>query len=140
MDEYFGRRRKYVGEKLISARFRAIVIRLTFLEIMMNKNRKTALAIVATAALAGAAYATTTDENDARLALSTTTTLGQAVAIAEQHVKGRAARAELESSDGKLIYEVEVVTSSKVFDIHINATNGTVEKVSEDANDDDISD
>ena len=106
---------------------------------MINKNRKVVFAIVATAALAGAAYGATTEENDARLALFTTISLGQAVAIAEQHVKGRAAGAELDSSDGKLKYELEVVTGSKLFEIHVNATNGTVEKVSEDANDDDIS-
>lgn len=101
----------------------------------MNRNQKASLAVIAAAAIAGAAYATTTIENDAKLALQAKTSLGQAVATAEQHAKGRAARAEIDQSDKGLVYEVEVVAGPKVFDIEIDATTGEVIKVSEDAND-----
>ena len=101
----------------------------------MNRNQKASFAIIAVAAIAGTAYATTTIENDAQLAVHAKTSLGQAVAIAEQHAKGRAARAEIEQSDKGLVYEVEVVAGPKVFDIEIDATTGEVIKVSEDGND-----
>jgi len=104
----------------------------------MNRSQKASLAILAMALIAGAAVATTTKENDAHLAAQTKTSLAQAVATAEHHVKGRATSAELERSQGRLVYEVEVVTGPKVFDIEIDATTGTVENVSEDAIDSDV--
>lgn len=101
----------------------------------MNRNLKALFSLVAIAAIAAAAYATTIEENDAKLALRATISLGQAVATAEHHVKGRAARAEIEQLNRGLVYEVEVVAGPKVFDVEIDAMTGEVFKVSEDADD-----
>ena len=53
-------------------------------------------------------------------------TLTQAVATAEQHVGGRASRAELENESGRLVYDVEVADSTRAIDVKIDASDGSV--------------
>lgn len=62
----------------------------------MNKNRIISCAIVLAAAIAGAALAANKADNDAQAVLAAKLSLTQAVSIAEQHVKGRAASAKFE--------------------------------------------
>lgn len=54
-------------------------------------------------------------------------TLEQAVALAQDHAKGKATKAELESKRGSTYYEVEVVAAdNQVFDVKIDAIEGKV--------------
>ena len=52
--------------------------------------------------------------------------LAQAVATAEQHVGGRASRAELQNENGRLVYGVEVVDTTRTMDVKVDAVNGSV--------------
>lgn len=95
-------------------------------------NRKTSLvAVIAAASIAtagGLVYASQTGMNDATTGLAKANiSLEQAIATAQQHqAGGRATKAELESEKGATFYEVEVVSNNQVFDIKIDAVNGTV--------------
>lgn len=104
-------------------------------------SRNTKLSILVAAALAGggsAAYAAKTGaENDAMAITAAKVSLAQAVTAAEQHVKGRAARAEYEHSKHGWVYDVEVVTGTKVFDVKVDANKGTVIASAEDKMDSD---
>jgi uncharacterized membrane protein YkoI len=103
----------------------------------MNRNQIASAVIVLVAAVAGTAFATTGDKNDAHSVLGAKLTLNQAVSAAEQHLKGRAASAEFESSSGKLLYEVEVVAGAKVFEVEVDGMTGQIGKVTEDSKDSD---
>lgn len=85
--------------------------------------------IVATGATALAAM---TDNNDALPILKAKTSLSQAVTVAEQHVHGKASRAEFEHSQQGWVYDVEVVQDTKVFDVRVDANNATVIAAVED--------
>lgn len=63
--------------------------------------------------------------------------LTQAIAVAEQHLKGKATRAEFEHSHQGWVYDVEVVSGSKVFDIRIDPAKGTILSSAEDKSDHD---
>ncbi|MFQ5673133.1 MAG: PepSY domain-containing protein [Nitrospinales bacterium] len=49
-----------------------------------------------------------------------------AIAIAENHVGGKAYEAELETEGGKIFYEVEVVRNGEEFELVIDPTTGKV--------------
>ena len=91
-----------------------------------------ALAVTAAAVAAGSlAYAAKGGlENDAKNdALAITQAripLSQAIAIAEQHANGKAARAEHEHTKQGWVHEVEVVSGNQVFEVRIDANQGTV--------------
>lgn len=106
----------------------------------MNRNKIISASLVGVAALAGTAYATTNVENDAHAVIGAKVSLTQAVAIAEHHLKGRAASAEFEQSDGKLRYEVDVVAGPTVLEVEVDGMTGQVGKISEDSNDSDKED
>ena len=53
-------------------------------------------------------------------------TLTQAVAAAEQKVGGRAAHAELNDENGKLVFGVEVVSGQQATDVKVDAMSGQV--------------
>ena len=96
--------------------------------------RYTKLSLLALATLSTVAIAAKRIENDAM-----TTNLGkakisliQAVAAAEQHANGKAARAEFENSRQGWVYDVEVVSGDKFFDVRVNADKGTVISSAED--------
>ncbi len=101
----------------------------------MNRNQIISVIIVGVAAIAGTAFARTNVENDAHAVTGAKLSLTQAVTIAEQQLKGRAASAEFEKSGGKLIYEVEVVAGGKVFEVEVDGMTGQVGAISEDSND-----
>lgn len=106
----------------------------------MNRNQIISASLIGVAALAGTAFATTNVENDALAVTGAKVSLTQAVTIAEQHLKGRAASAEFEQSSGRLLYEVEVVAGPKVFEVEVDGMTGKVGKISEDSNDSDKED
>ncbi len=92
--------------------------------------RKSLFAMVAAAlVVAGGAtaFAAQTAQNDALAVNQATVTLTQAVAAAEQQAGGRASKAEFEHSKAHgWVYEVEVVSGTKVFDVQVDAQSGTV--------------
>ncbi|MEJ7138158.1 PepSY domain-containing protein [Amphibiibacter pelophylacis] len=92
-------------------------------------TRKTTLSLLAILLATGsaAAYAAKgSTENDAAAVLQAQVPLAQAVAIAEQHVKGKASKAEYENSKQGWVYDVEVVSGAQVFDVRVDAAKGTV--------------
>lgn len=71
--------------------------------------------------------------NDAEPVGSAKVSLDAAVAAAEKHVQGKAARAEYEKQKGgQWVYDVEVVAGAKVFDVKVDAEKGTVIASTED--------
>jgi uncharacterized membrane protein YkoI len=83
-----------------------------------------AIAIAATCAVAFAANGST--ENDAMRITQAKIPLTQAVTVAEQHANGKASRAEYENSKQGWVYDVEVVSGQKVFDVRVDADKGTI--------------
>jgi len=66
------------------------------------------------------------------------TSLIQAVGVAEQHANGKAIHADYEKSkQGNWVYDVEVVSETRVFDVRVDADKGTVISSVEDKADDD---
>jgi uncharacterized membrane protein YkoI len=83
------------------------------------------LAAFSTAAIGGA-YAAKSTENDALAVATAKIGLAQAVTAAEQHVGGKAARAEYEQHKGQWVFDVEVVKDKTVMDVAVDATSGKV--------------
>lgn len=76
--------------------------------------------------------------NDAVTIGTAATDLTTAIAAAEKHVQGKAVRAEFEKRRGSSpVYDVEVVAGGKVFDVKVDAGNGTVIASAEDKADSD---
>ncbi len=99
----------------------------------MNRYSKFSLLAVAMATAGTVVYATAGNmENDAMAVAKAKIPLAQAVTVAEQHANGRAARAEYEQSKQGWVYDVEVVSGSKVFDVRVDADKGTVISSAED--------
>lgn len=104
----------------------------------MNRYTQLALLSAAAAGTAAVAYAANgATENDALAVGKARIALVQAVTIAEQHAKGKASRAEYENSRQGWVYEVEVVSGTKVFDVRVDADKGTVISSAEDTADHD---
>jgi len=105
-------------------------------------KRKTYLAaLVALSALAvGGAYASSQHEGNDALAISQAKIgLAEAVTAAEQHVGGKASKAEYESFQGKQVFDVEVVKGQAVSDVKVDANDGKVISVTADQADHDDS-
>ena len=99
----------------------------------MNRYSKFSLLVAAIAAAGTVAYAAQGGmENDALSITKAKIPLAQAVTTAEQHVNGRASRAEYENSKQGWVYDVEVVSGAKVFDVRVDADKGTVISSAED--------
>ncbi|WP_034296937.1 PepSY domain-containing protein [Herbaspirillum sp. RV1423] len=99
----------------------------------MNRYIKISILTAIIAASGTAAYATQGGmENDALSITKAKIPLSQAVTIAEQHANGKAARAEYESTKHGWVYDVEVVSGPKVFDVKVDPDKGTVISSSED--------
>ena len=90
-----------------------------------------AFALVSTSAICSS-YAANVEENDALAILTTKVSLSQAVATAEQHVAGKASRAELEKHKDRLVYDIEVISGKKVMDVMVDPENGKVLAAKED--------
>lgn len=90
----------------------------------MNFRTPSIVAAVASACAATVAFAAA--ENDALAAANAKVSLTQAISVAEQHAAGKATKAEFERSKQGPVYEVEVVSGAKVFDVKVDADKGTV--------------
>ncbi len=77
---------------------------------------------LAVAGVAQAADADVINLGKAKISLS------EAIAAAEKHQGGKAAKAEVETNkDGKVVFDIEVVTADKkVFDVMVDADDGKV--------------
>lgn len=75
---------------------------------------------------AAAAHAADTEPNDALAGPSPAVSLTRAIAAAETHVGGTARRAEYERSAQGWRYDVEVARGAQVFDVAVDARDGTV--------------
>lgn len=64
--------------------------------------------------------------NEAAALAQAKVSLVQAITAAEQHVNGKAARAELEDENGKLVYEVEVLAGNTFTDVKVDIATGQV--------------
>lgn len=87
---------------------------------------------------ASAAYAGNDhrNEKDEAAALATTKIgLAQAAAAAEQHLHGKAIRAELENENGTFVYGVEVAAGNSVKDVKVDILDGKVLSVQADRED-----
>jgi uncharacterized membrane protein YkoI len=75
-------------------------------------------------------------ESDEALALAKTKiNLTQAIAAAEQHLQGKAIRAELEDENGTFVYGVEVAEGNSVKDVKVSALDGKILSVQADRED-----
>lgn len=84
------------------------------------------IAALSAAVLASGAYAENSTENDALAVANATIDLRQAVATAEQHVGGKASRAEYERHKGQWVFDVEVAKGTSVMDVKVDAANGRI--------------
>ena len=104
----------------------------------MYRYTKLSLLAIAIATAGAVAYAAKGGmENDAMAIAKAKIPLAQAVTAAEQHAHGKASRAEYENSEQGWVYDVEVVSGAKVFDVRVDADKGTVISSAEDKSDHD---
>ncbi|MBC3886640.1 PepSY domain-containing protein [Undibacterium griseum] len=104
----------------------------------MYRHTKLSLLAIAIATTGAVAYAAKGEmENDTLAITKAKIPLTQAVTIAEQDVNGKASRAEYEKSKQGWVYDVEVVSGTKVFDVRVDADKGTVISSAEDKADHD---
>lgn len=101
----------------------------------MNRKFNLAALVALAAAVIGSAHAAKAMENDAIAIAGAKINLTQAVSAAEQHVGGKAARAEYERHKGQWVFDVEVVKDKKVMDVKIDPTSGKVLAATEDKDD-----
>ena len=104
----------------------------------MKRTIKVALTL-ATLSTVGvlAAHASKSVENDALAIKKTGITLTQAIQAAEQHVHGKAVKAEFEHGKNGWVFDVEVVAESKTYDVAVDPAKGTVLTAQEDKADHD---
>jgi uncharacterized membrane protein YkoI len=102
---------------------------------------KLSVRISAAAALSAlaitAAYALSSRDNDALAISSAKIGLANAVQAAEQHVGGKASKAEYERHKGEWVFDVEVVKDGRAMDVKVDATDGKVLSATEDSVDHD---
>lgn len=98
----------------------------------MNRNTAVSLVVVIALGAGAAAFAAQNGENDAMAIRNAKFTLLDAVGIAQRHASGQASRAEFEHSKQGWVYDVEVLSGSKVFDVRVDAVKGTVLSSAED--------
>lgn len=102
-------------------------------------SRITKMTIIA-AVLASAgvvAVAANKMENDAANLATANISLSQAIASAEQHTGGKAAKAEFEHTKSGWAYDVEIVNGAKTVDVRVNSDTGTVISAVDDKMDQD---
>jgi uncharacterized membrane protein YkoI len=99
----------------------------------MYHDTKLSILAIAIATTGAVAYAGKGGaENDALSITKAKISLAQAVAIAEQHANGKALHAEYENSRQGWVYDVEVVSGTKVFDVRVAADRAAVISSAED--------
>ena len=104
----------------------------------MNRYSKFSLLAAAIAAGCSIAYAAQGGiENDVMSITKAKIPMIQAIMTAEQHANGKALHAEYENSKQGWVYDVEVVSDTKVFDVRVDAEKGTIISSVEDKADQD---
>jgi len=103
---------------------------------MKQKYNFLAFTVFSVASIA-TAYAAISPENDALAIASAKVSLTQAVTTAEQHVGGKAARAEYEHHKGQWVFDVEVVKGKQVMDVKVDPISGKILSAVEDNTDHD---
>ena len=104
----------------------------------MYRYIKLSLLVIAIAASCAVAYAANDGvENDVMAISKARISVAQAATIAEQHTNGKVSRTEYENSKQGWVYDVEVVSGARVFDVRVDADKGTVISSAEDKADDD---
>ena len=102
----------------------------------------TSLLIAST--LAGTAYiaqaARKDIENDANKVKTSAVSMIEAVNTALVKVPGTPSKAEFESEDNQTVWEIEIVSDKGVFDVQVDAVNGTILKQAADHADHDEND
>lgn len=97
---------------------------------------KVTLVAIALAAVSSGAYADWGAESGVAAIAKAKVSLTQAALIAEQHVNGKSVKAEFDHSVRRgWIYDVEVVSGIKVFDVKVDAQSGKVLSSREDRDD-----
>jgi uncharacterized membrane protein YkoI len=72
-------------------------------------------------------------ENDALAVANAKIPMAQAISVAEAKVQGKASKAEFEQQKGgKWVFDIEVVSGAKVYDVQVDAETGTVLAANED--------
>lgn len=99
------------------------------------KHTLIVLAVAAASALAYAAHGEA--NNDAQAISKAKLSLVQAVLLAEQHAHGQASRAEFEQARAGWVYDIEVVSGEKVFDVKVDPDKGAILSSVEDSGDHD---
>ncbi len=95
----------------------------------MNKTHSIILGALAATVLAIGAQAAENgrvERDDAAALAQAKVSISQAISVAEQHANGKAARAELEDENGKMVYGVEVVGAGKTTDVKVDINTGQV--------------
>ena len=104
----------------------------------MHRYAKRSLLAVVSAATSAVVYAANGGmESEAMALIKAKIPLTRAVTIAERYVNGKASQAEFESSMLGWVYDVEIVSGAKVFDVKVDADDGTVISSVEDKPDHD---
>src|SRR4030081_500502 len=103
---------------------------------MKRKLLIPAVAAALAALAAGAGYAANGENDELAIAVAKID-LAKAVAAAEQHVGGKASKAEYERHKGQWVFDVEVVKDKKVMDVKVDAGSGKVISATEDKADQD---
>lgn len=103
---------------------------------MKRKSHLTVLAVLSMAAI-GSAQAAKVAENDALAVTSAKINMLQAITAAEQHVGGKASRAEYERHKGVWVFDIEVIKDKTVMDVKVDPMSGKVIAANEDKTDHD---
>lgn len=82
--------------------------------------------VLAILAVTGSAHAAQAEENDGLSLSAARISLANAVTSAENHVGGKASHAEFEHSQGRAVFEVEVVADRQVTDVKVDASSGKI--------------
>ena len=104
----------------------------------MHRYAKRSLLAIVSAATCAVAFASNGGmEREAIAIAKARIPLALAVTIAEQYANGKALQAEFENSIRGWVYDVEIVSGARVFDVRVDADNGTVISSVEDKPDHD---
>ncbi len=92
----------------------------------MNQALRKVAAAAALITLGAVASAAAPALNDAMSIVNAKIPMTQAITAAEQHANGKASKAEYEHTKTGWAYDVEVVSGTQVFDVKVDAANGSV--------------
>lgn len=99
----------------------------------MPRHSKLSLIAIALVIAGPIAHAAPASQNDAFAVTKAKISLTEAIAVAEQHVHGKAGKAEFEpSKQHGWVYDIEVVNGAKVLDVKVDADRGTIISSNED--------